>query len=430
MIDINLVREHPEVIIKDFQKRGMDNKIPWFEELRRLDVDWKNLKLKVDDLRHSRNKISQEIAQAKKQGKDTKDLMKRAAEIPKMLAEEEQKMQDLEKEIRLRLMTIPNILHESVPIGASENDNKVVREFGKKPKFSFEVKSHVDLLESLDLADIERAGKISGARFWFLKNELLLLDLALRKYAIDFMYNKGFSPVEPPFMMNKKSYEGVVDLSDFENVMYKIEDEDLYLIATSEHPLTSMFMNEILEEGILPIKMTGISTNFRKEAGSHGKDTKGIFRGHQFNKIEQIILCKPEESWDFHEKLIKNAEEFFKSLGLYCRTVSICTADIGTVAAKKYDIEAWMPAQQKFREVVSCSNCTEYQARRLNVRFRTKEGNKFIHTLNSTCVATSRALVAILENNQKKDGTIKVPKVLVPYMNGMEVIGKKKQKKK
>jgi seryl-tRNA synthetase len=422
MIDINLVREKPEVIINDLQKRGMESRIPWFEEIRAMDGEWRNLKIRVDDLRHSRNSISREIAQKKKAGEDVKELMKKAAEIPKHLAEVEEKKKKLENEIRTRLMNLPNILHESVPAGASDEDNKEVRKCGKKPKFDFKLKSHVDLMEELGLSDIPRAGKIAGARFYFLKGDLVLLDLALIKYALDFMAAKGFTPVLPPFMMNRASYEGVVDISDFEDVMYKIENEDLYMIATSEHPLIAQYIGEILEE--LPIKLTGFSTNFRKEAGSHGKDTKGIFRVHQFNKVEQIIICKPEDSWSFHEELIKNAEEFFKSLGLHFRTVNVCTGDIGTVAAKKYDIEAWYPVQQKYREVVSCSNCTDYQARRLGIRFRTKEGNLVPHTLNATCVATSRALAAILENFQQKNGTVKIPKVLVPYMNGKKVIKK------
>jgi seryl-tRNA synthetase len=425
MIDINLVREKPEVIVKDLKKRGMDDKISWFEEIRQMDADWRNLKLRVDELRHSRNSVSREIAAAKKEGKDTKEMMKRAAEIPKRLEEIEQKKIEIEKEIRSRLMNMPNILHESVPIGRSDEDNKEVRKVGKKPKFSFKLKSHVDLIEELGLADFARAGKISGARFYFLKGDLVLLDLALIKYALDFMVKKGFTPVIPPFMMNRKSYEGVVDLSDFENVMYKIENEDLYMIATSEHPLTAQYIGELLEEEMLPMKLTGFSTNFRKEAGSHGKDTKGIFRVHQFNKVEQIIICKPEDSLKFHEELIKNAEEFFESLGLHFRTVNVCTGDIGTVAAKKYDIEVWYPVQNAYREVVSCSNCTDYQARRLGIRFRAKEANITPHTLNATCVATSRALAAIIENFQQKDGSVKIPKVLVPYMNSQKVIGKK-----
>ena len=231
---------------------------------------------------------------------------------------------------------------------------------------------------------------------------------------------------DSPYMIRKEAVEGVTSLADFEEMIYKIEGEDLFMIATSEHPLTAMWMGEVLEEKVLPIKMVGYSTCFRKEAGSHGKDTKGIFRVHQFNKIEQIIICKQEESWKLHEELKKNIEDFFKSLGIHIRTVNICTGDIGIVAAKKYDVEAWMPVQQKFREVGSCSNCTTYQATRLDLRYSAREGNKYVHTLNSTCVATARALVAILENFQQKEGTIKIPDVLVPYMNGKKFIGIKK----
>jgi seryl-tRNA synthetase len=242
------------------------------------------------------------------------------------------------------------------------------------------------------------------------------------------MMKKKYSFLLPPYMIHKEPYEGVTSMGDFADVLYKIDSEDLYLTATSEHSLTSMYMNEVMEEKDLPSKSIGVSPCFRKEAGAHGKDTKGIFRGHQFHKVEQIILCKPEESWKYHEELIKNAIEFFESLELHFRQINICTGDIGIVASKKYDLEVWMPAQQQYREVVSCSNCTDYQARRLDIRYRgnTNEGNPFVHTLNSTVVATSRAIVAILENYQTKDGTIKIPKVLQPYMNGITEIKKKK----
>jgi len=429
MLDINLIREHPEIVEKDLEKRGLNEKIALVGELRKKDAEWKNLKMEVDALRHSRNSISKEVGEAKKAGKDAKQLLKKASEIPILIAEKEVTLVQLEKEIREILMSFPNILDSEIPVGLGEQDNKTVRTFGKKPNFKFPVKSHVDILEELKIADIARAGKISGARFWFLKGELELLEMALRKYALDFLYKKGFTPIEPPFMISRKPYEGVVDIRDFEDVMYKIEGEDLYLIATSEHPLTAMFMDEILEEEFLPIKLAGNSTNFRKEAGSHSKDTKGIFRGHQFNKIEQVVICKPEDSKKHHQEILKNLEDFFKSLGLHCRTVLMCTAEMGTVASIKYDLEAWMPAQNCYREVGSCSNCTDYQARRLAIRYRTKEGNKFVHTLNSTCIATSRALVAIIENFQQKDGSIKVPKILVKYMDGMTVIGGKIKQK-
>jgi seryl-tRNA synthetase len=317
-------------------------------------------------------------------------------------------------------------LHESVPVGKDSSDNLLVRKWGEIPKFDFPVKDHIDLGIALGILDIERAAKISGTRFQILKNEAVLLDIALMIFALEELKKKSYVPVEPPFMIKRKPYEGVTDLGDFEEMLYKIEGEDLYLIATSEHPIGSMHMDEIIMEKDLPLKYTGMSACFRKEAGAHGKDTRGIFRTHQFNKIEQFIFCKPEESWKFHEELLKNAEELFQKLDLPHRIVSVCTGDIGSVAAKKYDVEAWMPAQNDYREVVSCSNCTDYQARRLNVRYREKEGmapKGFVHTLNSTAIATGRAIVAIMENNQQKDGSITVPPVLRKYMGGAEKIG-------
>jgi seryl-tRNA synthetase len=424
MLDIDLFRKNPETIRKDLRKRKDSEKLQWVDKVLSLDTEWKTLKTEAEMLRNKRNTVSKEIAALKKEKKDATKKLKEAADIPKQIEELEHKQEDIKKEIDHYLLRMPNILHDTVPVGAGEEENKQEGLYGTKPKFSFTPKSHVDILSGLNIADLERAAKISGARFWFLKGDLAMLDLAIQKYAADFMTKRGYTLIRPPYMMNRASYEGVTDLDDFESVMYKIDNEDLYLIATSEHPLTGMYMDEVLEEKDLPIKMTGISDCFRKEAGAHGKDTKGIFRGHQFTKIEQIIICKPEDSWKFHEELIKNAQEFFESLGLHFRKVNICTGDIGTVAAKKYDLEAWMPAQETFREIVSCSNCTDYQARRLKIRYRTAQGNLLVHTLNSTCVATSRALVAILENCQQKDGTIKVPDALVPYMNGVKVIKK------
>ncbi len=422
MIDINIIRNNSEIIENDLKKRKDEEKLKWLDEIKSLDIEWKKLKLETEKLRNERNVISRDIARLKKENQNVQEKLSEAAEIPKKIAEIESKQIIIKNKITSYLMRLPNILHESVPYGASEEENIEEAQFNEKPEFNFPLISHVDLMNNLNITDIERAAKISGARFWFLKGDLALLDLALQRYAIDFMNNKNYTLIQPPFMMNKKAYEGVTDLSDFQDVMYKIEDEDLYLIATSEHPLAAMHYDEILTEDQLPIKMTGVSTCFRKEAGSHGKDTKGIFRGHQFNKVEQIIICKPEDSWKFHEEMIKNAEEMWESLGLHFRKINICTGDIGTVAAKKYDLEVWMPVQGKYREIVSGSNCTDYQARRLKIRYRTKEGNKYVHTLNCTGIATSRALVAILENFQQKDGKIKIPDVLVPYMNNKKYI--------
>jgi seryl-tRNA synthetase len=277
--------------------------------------------------------------------------------------------------------------------------------------------------------DIERAGKTAGARFFYLKREGALLDMALMSFAIDEMMKKGYEPIQPPFMMRREAYEGVTALSDFEDVLYKIENEDLYLIATSEHPIAAMRMNETFLAEQLPFRVAGLSPCFRKEAGAHGKDTRGIFRTHQFNKVEQFIFCKPEDSWKLHEELIRNAEDLAQKLGLPYRVVNVCTGDIGTVAAKKYDIEAWMPAQNAYRELGSCSNCTDYQARRLNVKYREKEGEApkgFVHTLNSTALATGRTIVAILENYQQEDGSVVVPEVLRKYMGGIKKIEPKR----
>ncbi|MBN1156381.1 serine--tRNA ligase, partial [Candidatus Woesearchaeota archaeon] len=409
---------------QDLEKRNMGARGLEVDEILKLDEEYRKILYHEEKLRSERNKATNEISQLKKQGKDVSGKIKEVREIPVRIQELEKEKEKLSSKLRLMLMSLPNILHESVPEGSSEENNVVIKEVGEKTKHSFPAKSHVDLLEKLNLGDIERAAKISGARFYFLKNELVLLDMAIMKFALDILFGKGYQLIEPPFMMKKEPYEGVTDLADFENVMYKIEDEDLYLIATSEHPMAAMHMDEVFGEEQLPVKYSGVSACFRKEAGAHGKDTKGIFRVHQFNKIEQFIFCRPHDSWKYHEELIANAEEIFSKLELPYRIVNICTADIGTVAAKKYDLEVWMPVQGQYREAVSCSNCTAYQATRLNVKYRSKEGNRYVHTLNSTAIATGRAMVAILENFQQEDGSIRIPKALQPYMNGMKAIGK------
>ncbi|MBI5072863.1 serine--tRNA ligase, partial [Candidatus Woesearchaeota archaeon] len=418
MLDIELIRKKPEIVRADLEKRKDKEKLEFLEKLLAINAVYLEKLVVIQDIRAKRNVLSRQIGEVKKAGGDASLLLSESAKIPLQLETLEVEQQHRIDEMNFYLKRLPNILHESVPVGIDDTQNEVVGEFGKKPTFSFEPKNHIQIMEEFDFADIDRAGKIAGARQYFLKGDLVLLDLALQKYAVDFMVEKGFTLIYPPFMMHRDVYEGVTDLHDFENVMYKIQGEDLYLIATSEHPIVGMFQNEILEPDQVPKKLVGISACFRKEAGTHGKDDKGIFRVHQFNKVEQVVICRPEESWKIHEELIENAKQFFLSLGFHFRIVNICTGDIGTVAAKKYDIEAWYPGQNAYREVVSCSNCTDYQARRLGLRVRGKEGNHPPHTLNGTCVATSRALAGILENCQQKDGSIKIPDVLVPYMNG------------
>jgi seryl-tRNA synthetase len=429
MLDIKLIRENPDFVRTNLMKRGDPENPKILDNLIEYDRQWRQGLTKLNELRHERKRITGEIATAKKKGEDASGEISKAKEVDNEITTIEKRVSEWEEKEHNLLMRMPNLLHETVPAGKDENDNVEIRKWGKTPKFSFPIKGHIDLGLDLDIIDIERAGKIAGARFFYLKNEAVFLDNAIISFALEEMGRKGYKPIEPPYLIRRKPYEGVVALSDFEDVLYKIENEDLYLIATAEHPLASMYMDEVLKAEDLPLKLVGFSTNFRKEAGAHGKDTRGIFRTHQFNKVEQFVFCKPEDSWKIHEELIRNAEEIVQKLDLPYRVVNVCTGDIGTVAAKKYDIEAWMPAQNAYREIVSCSNCTDYQARRLNIKYREKEGEApkgFVHTLNSTALATGRTIVAILENYQQKDGSVTVPEALRKYMGGIEKIPSKR----
>ncbi len=430
MLHIKFIRENVDLVRKNLEWRRDKAKLKEFDYLLELDERVRNLMKEIQDLRTQRNSLSREVGKLKKEGSDASEVMKQAEKVNKRIAEVEIETGNLEVELKRIQMSIPNILHETVPYGADEEDNEVVKEWGGKPEFKFEVASHVDLLETLDIGDIPNAAKIAGSRFYYLKNELVMLDIAMQQMALGMLIKKGYTPIYPPFMMRREPYEGVTDLADFEDVMYKIEGEDLYLIATSEHPMVAMHMNDIFEPADLPIKFAGVSTCFRKEAGSHGKDTKGIFRVHQFSKVEQFVFSLPEESWNIHEELIKNEEEYIQALKLPYRIVNVCTGDIGIVAAKKYDLELWMPGQQKYREGGSCSNCTSYQATRLNIKYRIKKGGTekdYLHTLNSTMVANPRTIVAILEVYQQEDGSVKIPQALHKYLpSGMKEIVPKK----
>jgi seryl-tRNA synthetase len=429
MLDIKLIRENSGLIRSNLMKRGDPENLKMLDNLIDYDKQWRQSLTKLNDLRHERRQVTAEVATAKKKGKDVAHEISKAKEIDNEIAKMEKQVNEWEEKEHDLLMRMPNMLHETVPIGKDENDNLEVRKWGSIPKFDFPVRGHMDLALDLDIIDVERAGKVAGARFFYLKNEGVFLDNAIISFALEEMNRKGYEPLEPPFLIRRKPYEGVVALNDFEDVLYKIENEDLYLIATAEHPLAAMYMDEVLKAEDLPLRLAGFSTNFRKEAGAHGKDTRGIFRTHQFNKVEQFVFCRPEDSWKIHEELIHNAEEIAQKLGLPYRVVNVCTGDIGTVAAKKYDIEAWMPAQNAYREIVSCSNCTDYQARRLNIKYREKEGEApkgFVHTLNSTALATGRTIVAITENYQNKDGSVTVPEALRKYMGGIERIAPKR----
>ncbi|TET07398.1 MAG: serine--tRNA ligase [Candidatus Thorarchaeota archaeon] len=419
MLDIRFIRENIDLIRDNLKLRREETKLKDFDRLLKMDEQVRGLMKEIQDLRTQRNKISREIGELKKSGQDDSKLVKQVNKVNVEIKSLETEKGNIQTELKRIQMSIPNILHESVPYGEDDEDNEVVREWGGKPEFNFEYHSHVDLLETLGVGDIPRAAKIAGSRFYYLKNELVLLDIAMQQMALEILLKKSYSPVYPPFMMRREPYEGVTDLADFEDVMYKIEGEDLYLIATSEHPLSAMYMGEIFEPNDLPIKLAGVSTCFRKEAGSHGKDTKGIFRVHQFNKVEQYVFSHPDESWEIHEELIKNEEEYVQALKLPYRIVNSCTGDIGIVAAKKYDLEFWFPGQQKYREGGSCSNCTAYQATRLNIKYRLKKGGTekaFLHTLNSTMMANPRTMVAILENYQREDGSVEIPTALRKYL--------------
>ena len=422
MLDINFIRKNPEALRQNFLKRGLKERVSEVDEILETDKKLRKLKGELDSLRSERNSLSEKINQTKKEKGDISVLVAKVKALPQEIKEKEDEYAALEQHLRGLLLLIPNILHESVPQGVGEEDNVAIREEGRKPEHKFSVKSHVDLLESKKLADLERAAKISGARFYFLKNELVLLEQALIKFALDFLYKKDFTLIEPPFMMKQEPYEGVTDLKDFEDVMYKIEDEDLFLIATSEHPMAAMHKDETFAPEELPIKYAGVSPCFRKEAGAHGKDTKGIFRVHQFTKVEQFVFCKPEDSWKHFDELLANAEEILQHLKLPYRVVAICSGDIGNVASKKIDLEVWMPASGQYREVVSCSNVLSYQAARLNIKYGDTEKKDYVHTLNSTAIATTRMMVAIMENFQNEDGSFNVPEALHPYLHGIKKI--------
>ncbi len=424
MLDIKLIRDNPEAVRKDLERRGDDQKLEYLRELIRHDKEWRENLQQLERLRRQRNELTERIASLKKTGKDATKELQEVKGIPGKIKELDESNEKLRERTDYYLMRLPNTLHHSVPIGKDDTENVEVKRVGKVPDFRFEPRNHSDILEALGLLDGERAAKVSGHAFFYLKGQLAQLDQAILKFATDFMIGKGYTLVEPPLMIKRKPYEGVTDLADFENVMYKIEGEDLYMIATSEHPMAAMYMNEVLDASQLPIKLVGISPCFRREVGAHGKYTKGLFRMHNFNKIEQFIFCLPSESWKFHEELQHNSESLYKALGLAFRVVNVCTGDIGIIAAKKYDTEVLM-SDGIYREVGSNSNCTDYQARRLNIKYREGEGVApagFVHTLNNTAIATSRTMVAIIEQYQNKDGTVNIPEVLQPYMGGVKRI--------
>jgi len=446
LIDPKIIKENQVLVKEMLVNRNMDFPL---DALFNADKQRRDLIVELQHVKHQKNVLSKEISERKKRKEDVSSKIHEMSEIGMEISRLEEESRINEESFSKYIRSLPNFFHETVPLGKDENDNKITREYNgnlkviKKPTDGIEksekeiivnkevpgilqIKNHIDLTDGLGLIDLERAGKISGSRFYFLKNEMVKLSMALANFAIDYLIKEGYTVVQPPFMIRRDAMEGAVILSDFEETIYKIENEDLYMIGTSEHPLASMHMNEILNGKNLPIRYGGISTCFRKEAGAHGKDMKGLFRVHQFEKVEQFVFCKPEESWKEHERLLQITEKFYEILEIPFRTIILCSGDLGKVSAKTYDIEAWFPAQNSYREICSCSNCTDYQARSLKIRYRNNPNDEtsLVHTLNSTLVAIQRTLVAILENYQTVKGTIIVPEALKKYMGGIDEIGK------
>ena len=415
MLDPKIIKEKPQIIRDMLKARSVEFN---FDELIDSDQKRREFILKTDELRKKKNQIASTISQKKKSGEETSSILAEMKNISEELTKLEATQEEIEKKYSRLALTIPNLIHESVPVGKDETANREIKKWGKIPEFDFKINDHIDISENLDLVDLGRAAKVAGARFYYLKNDLVRLNQSLIHYALDFLAGKNYSLVQPPYMINRQSMEGAIIADDFEEVIYKIENEDLYMIGTSEHAVAAMHSDEIIEGKDLPLRYAGVSPCFRKEAGAHGRDQKGIFRVHQFDKIEQFVFARPEESWKEHERMLSVAEDFYQNLEIPYKVMLLSSGDMGKVSAKTYDIEAWMAGQNTYREIVSCSNCLDYQARRLKIRFRekTNEETQYLHTLNSTLVATSRVLVSIMENFQTKDGHIIVPKVLQKYM--------------
>lgn len=437
MIDLKDLRERPDVYKKNIEKKEKHHltvkNSGLVSSLLTVDEKWRNLKKQADDLRAERNSVSEAINQAKKHGDEqkAKQLILRAQEIPEKLKKLEELEAEASAEVSFFLKEIPNLMHKDVPKGQSDKDNKVRKTVGSKTKFKFPAKTHVELIESLNLGEFDASGEVAGNGFYYLKNDLALLNRALINFAIDTMLSKGYTYIEPPLMENKKVAAAAGDLDAFKNALYKIEGEDLYLIPTAEHAILGMLANKTISEEKLPLKFFGYSMSFRREIGSHGINEKGLWRTHQFNKVEQFIFCKPKDSWKYYDELRKNAEEIMKKLKLPYRTLEICSGDLGIWKARSEDIEVWRPTIKAYGEVGSLSNCTDFQARDLNIRGLSSKGERYVlHTLNNTALATSRIMVAILENYQQKDGSVKIPLVLQKYMNGKRVIEAKKPEAK
>ena len=424
MIDIKLIRENKELVINNIKKKFQDKKIPLVEEVYELDKKYRESKLKGDNLRNLKNQKSSLIGFLMRDGKKDEALLIKdeVSNYNKEILELEENEKKLEEEIRTRMMVIPNIIDDSVPIGEDDSKNVEIEKFGEPIVPDYEIPYHADIIEKFNGLDKISAGRTSGNGFYYLMGDIARLHSAMLSYARDFMINKGFTYCIPPFMIRSDVVSGVMSFEEMDAMMYKIEGEDLYLIGTSEHSMIGKFQGQIVKESDLPITMTSYSPCFRKEVGAHGIEERGLYRVHQFEKQEMVVLCKPEDSMDWYNKMWKFTVEFFRSLDVPVRTLECCSGDLADLKVKSCDVEAWSPRQQKYFEVGSCSTLGDAQARRLGIRSKGESGNKYVNTLNNTVLATPRGLIAVIENNYMSDGSIKIPKALQPYMGGVEII--------
>ena len=425
MLDIKFVRENPDIVKENIKKKFQDNKLPMVDEVIELDKEVRELQQEADGLRAKKNTIAKQIGTLMAQGKkeEAEEVKKEVAKNAARLAELEKKEPEVREKLTKLMMVIPNIIDETVPIGKDDSENVELERFGEPVVPDFEVPYHTDIMEKLNGIDLDSARKVAGNGFYYLMGDIARLHSAVISYARDFMIDRGFTYCVPPFMIRSDVVTGVMSFAEMDAMMYKIEGEDLYLIGTSEHSMIGKFINTITDEEELPKTLTSYSPCFRKEKGAHGIEERGVYRIHQFEKQEMIVVCKPEESKMWFDKLWKNTVDLFRSLDIPVRTIECCSGDLADLKVKSYDVEAWSPRQKKYFEVGSCSNLGDAQARRLKIRVKGKDGNKyFAHTLNNTVVAPPRMLIAFLENNLNEDGSINIPLVLRPYMGGKSVI--------
>ena len=429
MLDIKFVRANPDAVKENIRKKFQDEKLPLVDEVIAFDEEYREAKTKADTLRGERNALSKQIGGLMAQGKkdEAEQVKARAAEMGKEIEELEARETDLEAKIKERMMVIPQMIDPSVPIGKDDSENVELEKFGEPVVPDYEIPHHVDIMESLDGIDLDSARRTSGAGFYYLMGDIARLHSAILSYGRDFMIDRGFTYFIPPYMIRGNVVTGVMSFAEMDNMMYKIEGEDLYLIGTSEHSMIGKFIGQILEKDELPQTLTSYSPCFRKEVGAHGIEERGVYRIHQFEKQEMIVVCEPEDSPMWFDKLWQNTVDFFRSMDIPVRTLECCSGDLADLKVKSLDVEAWSPRQQKYFEVGSCSNLGDAQARRLGIRIHGKDGNYFAHTLNNTCVAPPRMLIAFLENHLQADGTVTIPEVLRPYMGGKDKLVPKKK---